>query len=97
MSGKPTRSRAASIRGNAGQNQKMSGSAGGVGRSYLVLGRISKRVTPNLTICKTSTGKRCTKASECPDEAKTGSCCGGCVLPASITAQSSKGVGKPVV
>ena len=39
-------------RGNAGQNQKMSGSAGGVGRSYIVLGNISKRVTPNLTNVK---------------------------------------------
>ena len=64
-------------RGNAGQNQKMSGSAGGVGRSYLVLGKISKRVTPNLTVCKTSDKKRCTKASDCSDKAKTKSCCGG--------------------
>jgi len=84
-------------RGNAGQNQKMSGSAGGVGRSYLVLGKISKRVTSNLTVCKTSDGKRCTKASDCSDKAKTGSCCGGCVLAPSVTAQSARGVGSPVV
>ena len=80
-------------RGNAGQNQKMSGSAGGVGRSYLVLGNISKRVTPNLTICKKADGSRCTKASDCSDKAKQSNCCGGCVVAPSNTAQSSRGVG----
>ena len=83
-------------RGNAGQNQKMSGSAGGVGRSYLVLGKISKRVTSNLTVCKTTAGARCTKASECPDKAGKGNCCGGCVLAPSNTAQSNRGVGRPL-
>ena len=83
-------------RGNAGQNQKMSGSAGGVGRSYVILGRIAKRVTPNLTICKNANGKRCTKVSDCPDKANKGNCCGGCVLAPSATAQSTRGVGKPL-
>ena len=86
-------------RGNAGQNQKMSGSAGGVGRSYIVLGNISKRVTSNLKVCTTGTGTnktRCTDASKCATKSKTGNCCGGCVVAPSNTAQSSRGVGRPL-
>ena len=78
---------------------KLSGSGSGVGRSYLVLSSVSKRVTANLTVCKQDGDKtkRCTKASECETNLKTGSCCGGCVVAPSHTAQSSRGIGRKLL
>ncbi len=47
-------------RGNCGQNLNMSGCAMGVGRSYHVLGDISRRVTAGMGVCNaTKTNKPC--------------------------------------